>query len=71
MYNILYNEITEVINMAKTENIMFRASSTLREIIEENAKNKNMSISEYIRRLVVTDSNDEQKMKIVSEELGL
>lgn len=57
--------------MAKTENIMFRASSTLREIIEENAKNKNMSISEYIRRLVVTDSNDEQKMKIVSEELGL
>ena len=53
--------------MNKTECIMIRISSTLKKILEENARKNNIGYSEYIRKLILSDSTEEQIKEITAE----
>lgn len=59
--------MSEERNVSKTRNINIRVSEQQLEIIRENAKRRNMKLTEYVISRAVTDNEDESFAdKIVS-----
>lgn len=59
--------MSEERNVSKTRNINIRVSEQQLEIIRENAKRRNMKLTEYVISRAVTDNEDESFTdKIVS-----
>lgn len=59
--------MSEERNVGKTRNINIRVSEQQLEIIRENAKRRNMKLTEYVISRAVTDNEDESFTdKIVS-----
>lgn len=59
--------VSEESNVSKTRNINIRVSEKQLEIIRENAKQRNMKLTEYVISRAVTDNEEESFTdKIVS-----
>ncbi len=59
--------VSEERNVSKTRNINIRVSEKQLEIIKENAKRRNMKLTEYVISRAVTDNEEESFTdKIVS-----
>ena len=59
----------------KKDYIMIRVSSEFKKILDDNTKkysknDKKITMSEYIRKLILDDCSDEQKRIIAEEEFG-
>ena len=53
--------------MPKAKNIILRVTDNMHKLMQKNAVRKDVTVSEYIRQLVIADSDAEDVKKMLME----
>lgn len=53
--------------MPKAKNIILRVTDNMQRLMQKNAMQKDITVSEYIRQLVIADSDAEDVKKMLME----